>query len=98
MTCAECPATYFGETGHTLGCCIKEHKRSTESQDVANRTAVHHIQTKHRIDWEGATGIEFSIAETSALPSARLITLTDNSYSTLIILLITKASSNSCLI
>ena len=30
VTCAECPATYFGETGRTLECRIKEHKRSTE--------------------------------------------------------------------
>ena len=60
MTCAECPATYFGETGRTLDCRIKEHKRSTEKQDVANIIAVHHMETNHRIDWEGATCMEFN--------------------------------------
>jgi hypothetical protein len=60
VTCAECPATYIGETGRTLDCRIKEHKRSTEKQDVANRIAVHHIETNHRIDWEGATCMEFN--------------------------------------
>jgi hypothetical protein len=48
--CAECPATYIGETGRTLDCRIKEHKRSTEKQDVANRIAIHHMETNHRID------------------------------------------------
>jgi hypothetical protein len=37
VTCAECPATYIGETGRTLDSRIKEHKRSTEKQDVANK-------------------------------------------------------------
>jgi hypothetical protein len=54
VTCAECPATYVGETGRTLDCRIKEHKRSTEKQDMANRIAVHHMETNHIIDWEGA--------------------------------------------
>ena len=60
VTCAECPATYIGETGRTLDCRIKEHKRSTEKQDVANRIAVHHMEANHRIDWEGATCMEFN--------------------------------------
>ena len=41
-----------------VDCHIKEHKRSTEKQDVANRIAVHHMETNHRIDWEGATCME----------------------------------------
>jgi hypothetical protein len=53
-------ATYIGETGRTLDCRIKEHKRSTEKRDVANRIAVHHMETNHRIDWEGATCMEFN--------------------------------------
>ena len=55
VTCAECLATYIGETGRTLDCRIKEHKRSQEKQDVANRIAVHLMQTNHIIDWEGAS-------------------------------------------
>jgi hypothetical protein len=27
---------------------------------VANRIAVHHMETNHRIDWEGATCMEFN--------------------------------------
>ena len=60
VTCAECPATYVGETGRTLDCRIKEHKRATEKKDVANKIAVHQTETKHRIEWEGATCMEFN--------------------------------------
>ena len=63
VTCAECPATYFGETRRSLECRIKEHKRSTEKQDVGNRIAVHQMETKHKINWEGAFYIEFSVFE-----------------------------------
>ncbi len=44
----------------TLDCRIKEHKRATEKKDVANRIAVHQMETKHRIEWEGATCMEFN--------------------------------------
>ena len=47
VTCAECPAIYIGETGRILHCRKK--------QDVANRIAVRHMETNHRIDWEGGT-------------------------------------------
>ncbi len=60
VTCAECPATYVGETGRTLDCRIKEHKRATEKKDLANKIAVHQMETKHRIEWEGATCMEFN--------------------------------------
>ena len=52
VICAECPTTYIGETGRTLDCRIKEHKQSTEKQDVVNIIAVNHMETNHRIDWE----------------------------------------------
>jgi hypothetical protein len=63
VTCAECSATYIGETGRILHCRIKEHERSTEKKDVANRIAAHHMETNHRIDWEGATYMEFIVFE-----------------------------------
>ena len=30
---------------------------------MANRIAVHHMDTKHKIDWEGATCMEFNAFE-----------------------------------
>ena len=63
MTCAECPATYFGEIGPTVDCWIKEHKRSTEKQDVANRIAAHNLETNSRINREGETCTDFNILD-----------------------------------
>lgn len=60
VKCAECPATYIGETGRNLTTRIKEHKRSTEVGDKTNNIAVHHMETKHRIDWESATCLDFT--------------------------------------
>ena len=44
-----------------LDCCIKEHKRSTEKQDVANRIAVNQMETKHKVYWIKI--IEFNVFE-----------------------------------
>ena len=51
------------ETGRNLDCRIKEHKQSTKKQDVASIIAVHHVETKHRINWEEATCIDFNVFE-----------------------------------
>ena len=43
---------------------LKEHERSTEKKDVANRIAAHHMETNHRIDWVlGATYMKFIVFE-----------------------------------
>ena len=51
IPCAECPASYVGETGRTLECRIKEHKRSIANEDTRNNIAVHHMSTKHQMNW-----------------------------------------------
>ena len=33
---------------------MTEHKRTTRNGDVNNHIAEHHLQTKHRIDWDSA--------------------------------------------
>jgi hypothetical protein len=60
ITCAECPASYLGETGRTLECRIKEHKRCIANKDASNSIAVHHMATRHEMDWEGATCLEYA--------------------------------------
>ena len=47
--------------GRILDCRIKEHKRSTEKQDVANRIAVNQMETKHKVYWIKI--IEFNVFE-----------------------------------
>ena len=39
---------------------LTEHKRATRNGDVNNHIAEHHLQTKHRIDWDSATCITYS--------------------------------------
>ena len=55
IACSECPASYVGETGTTLRCRVKEHKRCIANKDTSNRIAVHHMTTNHQMDWERAT-------------------------------------------
>ena len=60
IPCAECSASYVGETGRTLKCRIKERKRSVANQDKSNKIAVHHMLTQHQMNWEAATCLEFA--------------------------------------
>ena len=60
IPCAECPASYVGETGRTLECRIKEHKRSIGNEDTRNNIAVHHMSTKHQMNWEEAACLDFA--------------------------------------
>ena len=59
IACSKCPASYVGETGRTLRCRVKEHKRCIANKDTGNRIAVHHMTTNHQMDWKRATCLEF---------------------------------------
>ena len=50
INCADCPATYIGETGRNLKIRLTDHKRATNKEDETNHIAEHHRQTKHNID------------------------------------------------
>ena len=56
----DCQATYIGETGRNLSMQLTRHKQATKKDDVNNHIAEHHLQTKHRIDWDSATRITYS--------------------------------------
>ena len=56
----DCQATYIGETGRNLSTQLTGHKQATKKGDVNNHIAEHHLQTKHRIDWDSATCITYS--------------------------------------
>ena len=69
IPCADCSATYIGETGRTLKVCMAEHKRAVKSKDPVcmaehkravkskdplNGIAVHVQKTAHNINWQEA--------------------------------------------
>ena len=61
IKCCDCQAAYIGESGRNLGKRLTESKRGTRKGDVNNHIADHHLQTKHQIDWNFATGTTYSI-------------------------------------
>ena len=60
IPCAESSACYVGEIGRTLECRIKERKRSIANEDTRNNIAVHHMSTKHQMNWEEAACLDFA--------------------------------------
>ena len=60
IKCCDCQASYIGETGRNLSTRLTEHKRATKNGDVNNHIAEHHLQTKHKIDWDSVTCITYS--------------------------------------
>ena len=52
IPCSDCPQTYIGQTGRTLGQRIKEHKKAVKDRNVITfALAEHTCQTGHTIDW-----------------------------------------------
>ena len=60
IKCADCQATYIGETGRNLNTRLTEHKRATKNGDISNHIAEHHRLTKHKIDWDSAECVTYS--------------------------------------
>ena len=56
IPCAECPATYVGETKRKLCKRIDEHKRALRMCDFnASAVAEHAWNAGHHVDWSGVT-------------------------------------------
>ena len=50
--CSNCPQTYIGQTGRTLGQRLKEHKKAVKDKNImTSALAEHTCQTGHTIDW-----------------------------------------------
>ena len=59
IKCADCSATYIGETGRNLKIRLTEHKPATKNGHKTNHIAEHHRQTKHNIDWDSAECLQY---------------------------------------
>ena len=56
IPCAECPATYVGETKRKLGKRMDEHKRAVRMADFnVSAVAEHAWSAGHGVDWNGVT-------------------------------------------
>ena len=60
IKCFNCQATYIGETGRNLSKRLTVNNRETRNGDLNNNIAEHHLQTKHRIDWDYAECVIYS--------------------------------------
>ena len=54
ILCAECSATYVGETGGTLRVHMAENRKAVKSRDPKNGTAMHVQETAHTMNWQEA--------------------------------------------
>ena len=53
VPCANCPATYVGQTGRQLHQRLREHRRAVESGDCANSALAEHAWgCHHPVDWD----------------------------------------------
>ena len=53
VPCANCPATYVGQTGRHLHQRLREHRRAVESGDCANSALAEHAWgCHHPVDWD----------------------------------------------
>ena len=61
IRCKDCSQSYIGQTGRTLSCCLKEHKRAVSQSDSnASASAEHVLNTGHQIDWSNAMVLDSS--------------------------------------
>ena len=56
IPCADCPATYIGESGRPLSTRLKEHQKAVaELSEHHSAVAEHVVYTGHEIDWEAVS-------------------------------------------
>ena len=59
VSCKDCPKGYIGQSGHTLECRMKEHKRAVERGNTdMSAIAQHAWRNNHRVDWEAVNVLD----------------------------------------
>ena len=55
IPCADCSATYVGETKRKLGNRLDDHRRAVQKADFEVSALAEHVRRlDHRVDWESA--------------------------------------------
>ena len=61
IPCADCPASYVGETKRRLGKRMDEHRRAVQKAEFeVSALAEHAWKSDHRVDWEQITVLDYS--------------------------------------
>ena len=59
--CADCPASYVGETKRRLGKRMEEYRKAVQKAGVEVSALAEHAQkSDHRVDWEQITVLDYS--------------------------------------
>ena len=59
IPCKDCTMAYIGQSGRSLACRIKEHKRAVQNGDQnSSALAEHAWQQQHHVDWAAAEVLE----------------------------------------
>ena len=59
IPCEECTGAYVGQTGRSLGQCVKEHKRALKNFDVTSSgLSEHALESGHRVVWTKAAVVD----------------------------------------
>ena len=61
IPCKDCDQCYIGQTGRSLSCRLKEHKRAVEKGDGLISAVAEHVWEKHHsMDWTGVDILDSS--------------------------------------
>jgi len=54
-----------GKTGRNLNIRLPKHKRTTRNGDINNHIPEHQLKTNHRIDWDSAKCVTYTVRTTT---------------------------------
>ena len=64
VPCRDCPQAYIGQSGRTLQCRMKEHKRAVEQGNTETSAVAEHAwNNDHRVDWEAVEVLDMNYTE-----------------------------------
>ena len=60
VPCKDCSKNYIGQSGRSLLCWLKEHRRAAQNGDLMpSAIAKHAWQESHQVDWEAIKILDY---------------------------------------